>query len=140
MAQGTSGMRGELPLLSLAAALTAAAAIAQSPAMPEPGVNHAVTSSEPPSRAASPDEALFFEKCAMCHRQGGMGTGLLSRRMNPAKAKLEDRNDLTSDYITVAVRTGIGNMPRLSRAEVSDPQLAAIARYLTRPKAEAAKR
>jgi cytochrome c553 len=80
----------------------------------------------------SPAEALFVEKCAMCHRQMGMGTVILARRMNPAVAMLEARHDLTSDFVIQAARSGIGNMPRIQRGEVSDEQLTIIARYLSR--------
>jgi len=34
----------------------------------------------------SPDEALFVEKCATCHRRMGMGTVLLARRWTLARA------------------------------------------------------
>lgn len=77
-------------------------------------------------------KALFHEKCAMCHGPGGMGTGLLARRVDPKVAELEKRDDLTPDYVTTAARTGIGNMPAISRGEVSDKQLAAIAAYLAK--------
>ncbi len=82
----------------------------------------------------SADEHLFVEKCSMCHRQMGMGTVILARRMDPKLARLEARTDLTADYITAAARQGIGNMPRISRGEVSDAQLARIASYLTKGK------
>jgi mono/diheme cytochrome c family protein len=52
--------------------------------------------------------------------------------MEPAKAMLEKRSDLTVAYVTASVRNGIGNMPRISRGEVSDPQLKVIADYLSR--------
>lgn len=84
----------------------------------------------------SPDEALFVEKCSMCHRQMGMGTVLLARRMAPAVARLEQRDDLTADYIKLAARQGIGNMPRISRGEVSDVQLDRIAAYLAKGKTQ----
>lgn len=79
----------------------------------------------------SPAEALFVEKCAMCHRQMGMGTVILARRMDPSKAMLEARKDLTAEYIIQAARSGVGNMPRIQRGEVSDSQLKTIAQYLT---------
>ncbi len=82
----------------------------------------------------SPAEALFVEKCSMCHRQMGMGTVLLSRRMPPAIAMLEQRDDLTRDYVVQAARNGIGNMPRIQRGEVSDAQLDVIAGYLAKGK------
>lgn len=84
--------------------------------------------------AHSADEALFVEKCSMCHRQMGMGTVLLARRMPPAQAMLESRSDLTAEYIRAAVRQGVGNMPRVRRGEVSDAQLDRITAWLTRAK------
>ena len=82
----------------------------------------------------SPAEKLFVEKCSMCHRQSGMGTVLLARRMKPSVAMLENRDDLTEDYVIQAARTGIGNMPRITRGEVSDKQLKIIAQYLAKGK------
>jgi mono/diheme cytochrome c family protein len=85
--------------------------------------------------SASPEEALFVEKCSMCHRQRGMGTVILARRLDPARAQLERRDDLTPAFISAVVRAGAGNMPRITRGEVSDEQLAVIAGYLTRKRA-----
>jgi len=82
----------------------------------------------------SPAEALFVEKCGMCHRQMGMGTVILARRMDPSKAMLEARKDLTAEYVIQAARAGVGNMPRIQRGEVSDAQLQTIAAYLTKGK------
>lgn len=82
----------------------------------------------------SPDEALFVEKCSMCHRQMGMGTVILARRMPPEKAMLEKRDDLSADLIKAAVRQGIGNMPRIGKGEVSDEQLGRIAEFLSKGK------
>jgi cytochrome c553 len=79
----------------------------------------------------SPDEALYVEKCGMCHRQMGMGTVILARRMDPKIAMLEARDDLTADFVKAAARQGIGNMPRISRGEVSDAQLNRIAQWLS---------
>ena len=66
----------------------------------------------------------------MCHRERGMGTGLLARRMETAL--LEERTDLNSQAVIIMARMGIGNMPRISRGEVSDEQLQAIADYLSK--------
>jgi cytochrome c5 len=84
----------------------------------------------------SADEQLYVEKCSMCHRQMGMGTVILARRMEAKVSRLEARGDLTSEYVISAARQGIGNMPRISRAEVSDEQLARIVAYLVRPQEE----
>ena len=59
----------------------------------------------------SPDEALFVEKCGMCHRQMGMGTVLLARRMAPALARL---SGLGRGASAGASRVG----PSLARAAV----------------------
>lgn len=80
--------------------------------------------------SSSDEEALYVEKCSMCHRRMGMGTVLLARRVPEGQAELEDRQHITEQYIVLAARQGIGNMPRISRAEVSDEQLARIAAYI----------
>lgn len=112
----------------LAALVTASVGIGAAQAQPK--------STQPePAGASSPTpsgKALFEAKCAMCHRAGGMGTGLLARRMDPAIAELEKRPNLAAGYVVVAARTGIGNMPAIPRGEVSDPQMAAIAAYLAK--------
>lgn len=87
------------------------------------------------SGAAPDGKALFHNRCAMCHDAHGMGTGLLARRMDPKVAELEKRTDLTPDYVIQAARTGIGNMPPISRGEVSDAEMGAIAAYLSKQKA-----
>ena len=73
---------------------------------------------------------LYNEKCGMCHREGGMGTGILARRFSAELAVLENRRDLQPAYIETAVRAGIGIMFPISRAELSDPQLQVVVDYL----------
>ena len=95
----------------------------------------AALATDPPpagAPAAGPGRDLFTEKCGMCHRATGMGTGLLSRRYPRGQEQLEARTSLSAAFVTTVVRHGLNNMPALSRAEVSDPQLAAIATYLAR--------
>lgn len=77
-------------------------------------------------------ENLFGEKCGMCHRESGMGTGLLARRMDPQLALLENREDLNQAFVSTVVRNGLNNMFPLSRGEVSDDQLAVISAYLAK--------
>jgi len=83
---------------------------------------------------SSPEERLYVEKCGLCHRQMGMGTVILARRMDPKLAMLEDRTDLSEEAVIQIARSGIGNMPRIQRGEVSDEQLRTIARYLAKGK------
>jgi mono/diheme cytochrome c family protein len=78
-------------------------------------------------------KALFTSRCGMCHQTNGMGVSILSRRpADASKGLLEERNDLSAIVVRTVVRTGISNMPRISRAEVSDAELAAIAGYLAK--------
>ena len=78
-------------------------------------------------------KALFHAKCGYCHLQGGTGTIMLGFRLGKDKALLEDRTDLSANYIQHIARAGIGSMPRLTRIEVPDSELKLIAAYLMRP-------
>ena len=122
--------------IMLGGALLFAAAVAtQSVKAEQDGPRNAMSIGAMQDRTSkSPAEALFVEKCAMCHRQMGMGTVLLSRRLPANSTMLEQRTDLTPEYITSAARMGIGNMPRIPRGEVSDAQLDTIAAYLAKGK------
>jgi mono/diheme cytochrome c family protein len=86
--------------------------------------------------ADAPDgKALYTQRCGMCHQTIGMAVQLLSRRPgDTSKGLLEQRADLSAEFVFVVVRTGTGNMPRITRAEVADPELTAIALYLSRGK------
>jgi mono/diheme cytochrome c family protein len=110
--------------------LAGGAAIAQAPPPPPKPVT---LSSRP---GATGGEALFVEHCIHCHGPNGMGTGLLARRIQPAL--LEARDNLPAQYVIVAARQGIGNMPPVPRGEVSDEELRAIAEYLAAGPHEAA--
>lgn len=126
--------RGSLALVIVACAALLSACSGQSTSSVEQGngskVENAFRGVMQDRTSKSPNEALFVEKCAMCHRQMGMGTVILARRIDPKRAMLETRNDLTADFIKSAARQGIGNMPRISRGEVSDAQLVRITAYL----------
>ena len=78
--------------------------------------------------AARDGRQLFHQKCGMCHDAGGMGAGLLARRIQPAL--LEERSGLAAGYVFQYARRGLGNMPPIAAGEVSDAQLKAIAAYL----------
>ena len=73
-------------------------------------------------------KALFHERCASCHGPGGMGTGLLARRVQPAE--LEKRTNLGADFVFQYARRGLGNMPPITPGDVSDAELRAIAQHL----------
>lgn len=98
------------------------AAPVRAPGMPQP-----ITMARRPN--ATGGEALYVEYCVMCHGPNGMGTGLLQRAGRP-QPLLEARGGLPAQFIITAARNGIGNMPAIPRAEVSDEQMQAIADYL----------
>ena len=80
-------------------------------------------------------KAVFTHRCSMCHREGGTGTFILTRRLGAAKSLLEQRTDLEPTYVRTVVRWGLVNMPRISRVEVPEQDMDALVAYLTAPKA-----
>lgn len=85
---------------------------------------------EPPAAEPDAGQTLFRRHCGPCHLQGGTGTFMLGRRLGEQDALLEKRTNLADAYIRTVVRSGIQSMPRLSRAELPDADLARIAQYL----------
>jgi mono/diheme cytochrome c family protein len=82
---------------------------------------------------------LFSNRCGACHLAGGMGSNLLTKQMIAAKRPpsdglLANRTDLTPDYVQSVVRNGKMAMPRLTRVDVTDAELAAITTYLGKAK------
>jgi mono/diheme cytochrome c family protein len=124
---GAADMRAAFGCLALMLAVPAAAQVGAATALPSQ-TGLPATAASPVAGAAG--KVSFEASCGMCHRQGGMGTVILARRMDAKLAPLEARTDLTAEFVIQAARSGIGNMPRISRGEVSDKQLAAIAAYL----------
>ena len=86
--------------------------------------------------AAAADAAgrtLFTTRCGMCHQTNGMGVSILSRRPGDgSKGLLEQRDNLSAEFVYAVARVGTGNMPRIPRGEVSDEELRQIALYLSR--------
>ena len=76
--------------------------------------------------------ALFAHTCGVCHREGGTGTFILTRRLGSERALLERRTDLPPDYVRFVVRNGLVNMPRISRVELPDADLDAVIAWLSR--------
>jgi mono/diheme cytochrome c family protein len=81
--------------------------------------------------------ALYSNRCGACHLSGGMGTNMLTRRRvmagePPESGLLTNRSDLSQTYVKHVVRHGKVAMPGLTRVEVTDAELDAIAKYLGR--------
>jgi len=75
-------------------------------------------------------EILFRSQCGGCHLENGFGTRVLARRTPYGQAPLERREGLDARSVIRIVRSGIGSMPQIRKAELSDRDLEAIARYL----------
>ena len=107
-------------------------------AIPQPG--QPAKPASPASSATPADEALFVRKCAICHGAVGPGTIMLGRRLGKEHAMLATRTDLDPAYIEGVVRGGLNSMPRFTRVELPDAQLAQVQRYLTRNNPKRARR
>jgi mono/diheme cytochrome c family protein len=85
--------------------------------------------------AVQAGDAVFQKWCAPCHGRGPdkPGTTALQALYKGAKpAELEDRTDMTAEFVKTFVRHGVSVMPPFRKTEVSDADLAALSAYLTR--------
>lgn len=129
-------------LLGLLAAV--ATAQAESPASPAPTgpppgpPPYQMRAPLPPGDRLAPGKdgaAVFSNRCGACHLAGGMGTNMLTKLRvmageRPETGLLVNRADLTQSFVKIVVRTGVRAMPRLTRVEVTDAELEAIAGFL----------
>ncbi len=87
-----------------------------------------------PLHAQQRDGKAVFEKwCAPCHGDGPgkPGTAALQALYKGVKpALLEKRTDLAPEFTSAIVRTGVSVMPFFRKTEISDAELAALAKYL----------
>ena len=88
---------------------------------------------------------VFQQRCVACHAaipKDGIGppylpamagTQALQARYKGAKpAEIEQRTDLTADFVKAIVRGGLNSMPFFRPTELSDDDLSALGAYLTR--------
>lgn len=85
------------------------------------------------TQTAAEGREIYLARCGGCHLEGGFGTRVLERRVAEGQAVLERRDVLPAALVVSAVRLGVGSMPQMRPAELSDAELAAIARYLESP-------
>ena len=94
-----------------------------------------IQAAEPSKTQAADGRQVFTLWCAPCHASGGFkaGTaGLQAKYQGTKPAVLEERTDLTPAIVKTFVRNGTGVMPPFRRTEVSDAELEAVARYLSK--------
>lgn len=88
---------------------------------------------------------VFHERCAACHGPIPANTigppylplmpgtqALKARYKGEKPAELEQRTDLTADFVDAVVRGGLNSMPFFRPTELSDEDLSALDAYLTR--------
>ena len=87
-----------------------------------------------PARAAYAwtSQTYYAERCQACHGTNGWGTRTLARRVPSGEAKLTDRSALPAAYIVYVVRHGTGSMPPFTPTELTDAQLARLAKWLAK--------
>ena len=128
--------RVALAYMSLAFMTLLAAAMPASSADAPQYIAWSRTTITPPPGA--PNGYLQFQNsCAVCHGPSPErpGTRALAAKYKGAlPALLEQRTNLTSDFIKYTVRHGVSVMPPFRKTELSDIDLNAIAAYLTRKK------
>jgi len=73
---------------------------------------------------------IYFDKCVYCHDSRGWGTRVLARRTPPGEAELTKRKDLPAAYTKIVVRRGLNAMPQFTPTDLSDDEVAAVARWL----------
>ena len=81
-------------------------------------------------------EQIYRRYCWACHGDGidRPGTDALQVKYRGAvPARLDERTDLSADFVIDTVRHGVSVMPSMRKTEISDAELRAIAAYLTRP-------
>jgi mono/diheme cytochrome c family protein len=86
-------------------------------------------------------QELFDYWCATCHGPGIGNDGapylpgeaaLRAKYQGALPALLQERTDMTPEFVKHYVRAGITIMPFFRKTEISDPDLDAIVAYLTR--------
>lgn len=104
---------------------------------------------EQPARAAAPakpvaqGKQVFDRWCASCHEASIRAPGttaLAAKYGKDMPAPLEQRQDLTPELVTYFVRHGVSIMPTFRKTEISDAELAALAKYLSNGAAASKKR
>lgn len=77
--------------------------------------------------------ALFVKNCIMCHDRGmeHPGTAALTYLYGKGKGALEDRDNLTPEFVRFWVRHGRGLMPGFRAGEINDSELNVLADYLS---------
>jgi mono/diheme cytochrome c family protein len=85
----------------------------------------------------SKGRAVYEKWCAPCHDPGIEHPGthaLMTKYPGTPRASgvIIEWRDLTAQYVRYMVRHGMSVMPHFRKTEITDPELDALAQYLTR--------
>ena len=75
-------------------------------------------------------QEIYSDKCVYCHDSRGWGTRVLARRTPPGESELIKRKDLPAVYTQMVVRRGLNSMPGFTPTDLSDEEIARVARWL----------
>ena len=82
-----------------------------------------------------PGKTVYDKWCTPCHGDGPgkPGTMVLRQRYGDRlPALLEERTNMTDDYLETFVRAGVGVMPQFRKTEITVSELQAMIDYLLR--------
>lgn len=125
-------------LAVLAASVGCGAASADDAARPIPSWSRTRAAPVQGDASTARGAAVFNNWCSACHghdtaRNNAPGTQSLEYKYHgEIPAALEDRKDLTADFVKYIVRHGIATMPFFRPTEVGDADLEAVAAYLAK--------
>lgn len=87
-----------------------------------------------PARPALTGKQIFDAQCVHCHgaAEDRPGTFQLAATRGEGYAVLEEREDLTSDYVKYIVRHGLNGMPPFKPTVITDEELDTLAGYLAK--------
>lgn len=77
--------------------------------------------------------AVFARWCASCHGPGQHTPGTMAlhfKYQGTVPPMLEQRDNLTPDFLRVFIRNGVSVMPSFRKTEVSEADIDALAAYL----------
>lgn len=84
-------------------------------------------------KPASEGKIVYDKWCTPCHGAGlgKPGTMVLAQRYGDSlPALLEERTDLSREYLANFVRQGVGVMPQFRKTEITDAEFDALVNYL----------
>ncbi len=84
------------------------------------------------ARSARSGQDVFAAHCSHCHAPGDdhPGTMQLGATRGADFAVLEERDNLTADYVKLIVRNGLNGMPPFKPTTITGEELDALAAYL----------